>query len=64
MCEIAASGDDDGQRLPDWRLTDLREDKERILSSNDPLFSELPEATDTFYGREDEQLVIAKALDP
>ena len=64
MCEIAASGDDDSQCLPARRPTDLREDKERISSSNDPLFSELPEATDTFYGREDEQLVIAKALDP
>src|SRR5271163_4701870 len=57
MCEIAASGDDDSQCLPAWRLTDPREDK-------DPLFSELPTATDTFYGRGDELLVIAKALDP
>ena len=64
MCEIAASGDDDSQCLPAWRLTEPREDKERILSSKDPFFSELPTATDTFYGRGDELLVIAKALDP
>jgi hypothetical protein len=64
MCEIAANGGDDCQCLPAWRLTNPREDKERISSSEGPLFSELPTATDTFYGRGDELLVITKALDP
>jgi hypothetical protein len=64
MCEIATSGGDDSQYLPVRRPTDPQEDKEIISSSKDPLFSELPTATDTFYGRGDELLAIANALDP
>lgn len=64
MCEIAASGDDDSRCLPTRRPTNPREGKEIISSSEDPLFSELPTATDTFYGRGDELLVMANALDP
>jgi NB-ARC domain len=50
--------------LPARRPIDPQEDKETISSSKDPLFSELPTATDTFYGRGDELLAIANALDP
>jgi hypothetical protein len=64
MCEIAASGDDDSRCLPARRPTNPREGKEIISSSEDPLFSELPTATDTFYGRGNELLVMANALDP
>jgi hypothetical protein len=35
--DIAADGDADNQCLSAWRLTDPREDKDRILSSKDPL---------------------------
>ena len=37
MREIAADGDADNRCLSAWRLTDPREDKDRILSSKDPL---------------------------
>lgn len=37
MHETAADGDADNRCLSAWRLTDPREDKDRILSSKDPL---------------------------
>src|ERR1700728_3061559 len=64
MCGIAASDGDDSQCLPARRPTGPQEDEEIISSSKDPLFSELPTATDTFYGRGDELLAITNALDP
>src|SRR5271163_1170481 len=36
-CVIAADNDADNRCLSAWRLTDPREDKDRILNSKDPL---------------------------